>query len=233
MSAALSVSKIDDVFIAINQTTTDRACELLEDSALVPAVTNETTLSQAAQIITSMKLFTREVEKSRVDVKAPVLALSKKIDSLASLATKEVELEIARLQKSSNDYAWKLEQARRQAEQDAKREAIRLETERMNTIAAARTAPTEEGRKELFNDAAQIKEEIKRVQAPVALAVPETVKAKAVWDFEVLDVEALFASNPRLCDLTPKRALIKSMVAAGTREIPGVRIFETISVKTA
>ena len=67
---------------------------------------------------------------------------------------------------------------------------------------------------------------IKSQQVAVASAVPDTIKVREVWDYEITDIRQAFASLPYCFEITPKRRNILAAIESGTRECNGMKIFQ-------
>jgi hypothetical protein len=48
--------------------------------------------------------------------------------------------------------------------------------------------------------------------------------------FEVVDIKALHAACPDLVEMSVKRSDVLALIRSGTREIPGLRIFQETKV---
>jgi DNA repair exonuclease SbcCD ATPase subunit len=108
--------------------------DLLARAVAVPDITDTASANAAAAVLVNLKNFSREIEASRKDVKAPVIDIGKQIDALASDLTARVEAEAARLGKllgawQAMQNALQKEQQRKAwlAEQEIKRKAAEAE----------------------------------------------------------------------------------------------------------
>jgi membrane protein involved in colicin uptake len=122
---------------------------------------------------------------------------------------------------------------KREAAERAAREA---------TNAEARAKAQEEARKaaEAQQQVAAAKvqqEEAARLQQAELLRAPAPVVTRAAgasvqtpWTFEVVDIKALHAACPDLVELSVKRSEVLALIRTGTREIPGLRIFQETKV---
>lgn len=70
--------------------------------------------------------------------------------------------------------------------------------------------------------------------APIVVAAPkpEGMRVNTPWTFDVLDIAALSKARPDLCNITPKRAEILTLIRSGYREIPGLAIRQEVNVST-
>ena len=233
---------------------------LLSMSAEVTAVTDLATY-QAAQDSTRLLAAMRNgVEKSRKQVKEPVLALGKQIDAIAADFIAEVEDEEKRIQALMQDYA--REQARVRAEQEAEARRAAEEAERQKQEAERKALEAEEQARRaevLKTKAAQDKataaaEEARRLsyeaaqkaQAEQTKALEQTLASvqspalagvKEELDYEVTDIAALYRAAPQLVELSPRRkdiiALLKQLQAAGLPfTVPGLTIKKVMKIST-
>ena len=124
------------------------------------------------------------------------------------------------------------EQARQAAERAA-REATNAEA-RAKAQEEARKAQEEkrmadaEKEKALENAKLQLAEKLRAPTPAVTRAAGAAVSAP--WTFEVTDIKALLAANPDLVELSVKRSDVLALIRSGTREIPGLRIYQDTKV---
>lgn len=154
MSNLILVSGVPGVSVTIgSQAYTDRQTAL-DDARMVRAVTDQFGQGSAVDALRAVKTLIAETEKARKAVKAPVLDLGKRIDTLAAEFTGELEREAARLSGLLTGY--ELEQRRIAAEEQRKRdeaehkareESARIERERQEAEARARREAEEAERK--------------------------------------------------------------------------------------
>jgi hypothetical protein len=215
---------------------------LLQFSALIVEVRDAVSSEAAGHQIKKLAAMRNLVEKSRTTVKAPVIAVGKRIDALAGDFQAELSVEENRLKRLQGDYAVAVEKERqrvlaemekaRQAEQErarlAEAAAALAERERIAAEAAAfaATTPEEDAAAAAAAQAAEAAvakraaEEAARVAAlPVAAPafVPEAVKGvKMVADYEVEDIDALYRHNVGLVTLTERRKEILEAIARQT-----------------
>lgn len=244
---AISVMGTGSVTVTIPGSAISHRTAALEEASSVTAVTDGLTLEVAGQVARALQGIIKGVEKTRTEVKAPVLDLGKKIDSTAKDFLAPVQVEFERVSGLINRYQREqirlAEEARKKAEAEAARK--REEQERQEAEArrkeeearkAAEVAVTEEQHTAAVQQAEEAKQQAESIAAaPVAVVVPVAVapvvsgvSARKEWTFEVESIERLYAVNPHLCNVTPKRAEIQTLVRAGARQIPGLRIFEDI-----
>lgn len=233
---------------------------LLSTSSEVTVVSDPTTYEVAQDSTRSLAAMRNAVEKSRKQVKEPVLALGKQIDSIAAEFIADIEAEEKRIQSLMQDYA--REQARIRAEQEAaaRRAAAEAERQKQEAERKAREAEEQARRAEVLKTkAAQDKanaaaEEARRLSyeaaqkaqaeqtkaleqtlASVQTAAPAGVKEEL--DYEVTDIAALYRAAPQLVELSPRRkdilAALKQLQAANLpTTIPGLTIKKVLKIST-
>lgn len=205
--------------------------QLLAAAMAITVVTsNEEAETAHAQVKELAKLRTL-TEKSRVEVKAPVLAITKRIDDTAKAFGGDVEREENRLKRLIGDHAAKVEEERRAAirrqqeeerkreEEEAKAKAAAEEAERARKAAEAaeweddeETKAVEEAKAkaaaELAEATRKASEEAGAAARTASLVVntAPTGKVKFEPDYTVTDVHALYAAHPDLVELTVKRS---------------------------
>lgn len=243
---ALLVTGVPSVSVAINGDAVQHKADALAEASSITQVSDALTFEVASSTARALQGIIKTVEKSRADVKAPVLDLGKRIDATARDFVAPVELEFARINRLINDYQREqlriAEEARRKAEQEAAR--LRAEQERQAAEArkreedarrAAETAVTAAQLAEAEKAHAAAKQEAAQAIAPVFVVplifAPPTASGVSVrkeWAFEITDLDALAKNRPELVTIAPKRAEIAARVRSGERDIPGCRIFEDI-----
>lgn len=184
------------------------------------------TAGKCADLIKMIKTATAVIDGARVGVKAPYLAATRSIDDAARQLTTPLE-EAERKVRSKVDVFAREERARHEAERRRQEEAARAaEAERREREAASAAA----------GEPAPAPEPI---AAPAPSPEPANIRgdygaqvsAKTVWKHEVTDWTAAFAAvadNAKVREAIDK--VIAAQVKAGTRSIPGVRIFDDVAV---
>ena len=221
----------------------EQKTELIKFSALIVSVNDITSSDAAGNQIKKLAAMRNLVEKSRTSVKAPVLAVGKRIDALAADFQATLTDEENRLKRLQGDYAAAVlaernrilreQEAQRQAEvkrlADEAAAAAKLEAVRIAAEEAAfnATTPEEDAAAEKAiaeAKAAELKrlEEAAKAQAAVVVPafVPEAVKGvKMIPEYEVTDLDRLYRNNPQLVTLTERRKEILAFI--DTHKSPG------------
>jgi hypothetical protein len=193
----------------------------------VQEIASVTDLDAAAAALTTIKSLTKSVEDSRKDVKAPVLEVGRRIDSVAKEYLTPLEVEARRLSAMVGSYQEaKRREAERIREGEAAKQAAALAEMQAKQAAAERAGDTEAA------DAARAKAAQEIAASQLAVIAAEGPKADGIttrtnWKFEVTDAAALYASRPELCIVEPNNAAIRAVVKATKgAAIPGLRIWQ-------
>jgi hypothetical protein len=224
-----------------------RKSALLKEAGAITAIKDKEGADVARYCLKEMNEFTTLLEKSRKEVKKPVLEAGDKIDNAAKACAKEVEEQKARITRLITDHAQ--EQARIQQEALRKQQEAEAELQRKREEEEAKAAEAE--RLAILADEAKKKED-EAASAAMQVSISEenslqasllvmssapTKGVKPVLDYEVTDIHALYKAYPGLCDITPKRrdilAYIKGCQDADEEiALPGIKIIETYKVNT-
>ena len=246
---ALILSGAENLSVTVGSIADDRD-NILCLSSMISSVDSPETQAEAVETIKAGRALLKLVESSRVEVKAPVLECSRKIDTLAKEFCATLVTEVARLDRINTDYNRKLQAERdriqreqeriaREAEQKRQAELRRLEQARLDAERAELLAVTIAESKQAEAVAAQVAVEIKQVietppPAPAQVILPPKAAGQTVqkvWRFEVLDIAAFYAVYPSLCRLEANQAAVNEQIRLGMREAAGLRIFEEIKTR--
>lgn len=213
--------------------------ELIRDADLIAEVIDAASCDAARNQIKKLAAMRNLVEKSRKDVKEPVLAIGRDIDTKAKGFVGDIEARETRLTKLVGDYAAEVERERirvaREMEEKRRREEAerqRIEAERIAAERAAEEAKrkaneaflaeddsaaeaAEAQRKEAEAAAAKAREEAEAAKAMPAVptfAPEKPAGVKFVPDFEVENIHALYAYSASLVSLEPKRSEILALI---------------------
>lgn len=175
-----------------------------------------------------------------------------RVNTLIGNYQQEVQAAARRAEQARQEELRKIEAERLAREEEARREAARAEAARQAELRRIEEeqAKANSAKQRLEFEAAKARIEAQRkadeaareaeaqrqrelaAQAAMSLA-PAKVAPKAdgqrviqVWDFEVTDVWMLARLHPGLVTITPNRAEILRTLAAGARDIKGIRCFE-------
>jgi hypothetical protein len=221
MSAAIVIHNLGDVSLSLTPEFTQLKADALAKAHALQPVKDADSQALATEVLSNIKGLLRGIEQTRAQVKAPVLALGKQIDSIAKEATQELVATGIQINEQITAFyraeAAKAEAARRMQEAlDAKRRA--REAEALQEAARAKEAEAQ---------AAQAKADAPPAQPPVATA-PKAQKmtVRRVWKHEVTDIQALYAARPELCSIEPRTNAILAEIRGGMSECPGLKIWQ-------
>lgn len=222
ISAAVSIiNPLPATIVALSDKILAEANALAE-RANATVITDESSYAVANVTYRDMNALAKQVEKERKEIKAPVIALGKQIDEAASLALEPLEGERKALGEKI---------ARFQAEENAKREAVRRQAEE-------RARQEEERLRKAAEEAALMDlppgEEPPVFEAPVKVAVPvaytppalaAAVVTRQVQRVVIDDLEAIplrGANGVRLWK-EPDTKAIEILLKAGV-PVPGCKL---------
>jgi hypothetical protein len=234
-------------------TAVDRAI-VLDDKGKPQLVTeDEETLGKAGDLEKILRACDGHISETHKTVKQPYLDGGRAVDAEKNRLTGTITTARSKLRDGMNAFMAKRE-AERRAEEASKAAEQRAAQEKADRAAreareaeeaaqrAARDATNDEEREaaRLAAADAQAKAEEAIAAAPLAAAAParaepirsdagSTVSGKTVWNSEVEDFAKAFKavkSNPKVQEAI--NTAIAGLVRAGTREIPGVRIWSTV-----
>jgi chromosome segregation ATPase len=186
----------------------------------------------AVNALKSLQTLTKQVEKSRTDVKGPVLAIGRQIDEEARKFVADLEAESKRLNKLITDYVVERQREAERAERARQAELARIEEEKRKAAAAeaarvAELARIEEEKRKAAEDAflAETEEE---TQA----AAEAAVRAR---EAEALERQRLEAEQQRQAELAreaaaKEAAIIKAPVKAAGQVVRKVAKFEVTDI---
>jgi len=216
-------------------------------------VKDDETLELATTMTTQAKALNQTIEKKRVEVKAPYHEVIKVLDG----ETKGLKDRLAQIQGHINQkitpYLQKKERERREAERLAQEEAARIQKEADEKARLEREKAADEARKAAELAGMNKQEAEQEAQAAAAMVedapviVAQTVEETAVktetgtaklkeeWSFEIVNIKEL----PDRAFEARKAEVIKALspwvnaqIKAGSRSVPGVKIFKVAKVKT-
>lgn len=228
---------IDKSRLEISELVVSERRDLINQAQQVTAVNDGVSQSLAVSTLGHLKGLVKRLEKAREYVKRPVLEIGRlidtkvrefcdpvqgeinRIDRLVS-AFQEVERkkqeDIRRYQEERRQQAAE-EERKRQAELDRKLEKAKTESKRSELLAKKQES------EEQFHTAVLDTVAEENRAAPVrasGMIVRET------WKHEVISIEELFKARPECVKLVPNDPVIRGLLSAGVREIPGVRIWK-------
>lgn len=263
--SALVVAGMSGVGVTINAEAYNRRQVAIENARDVVRINNALDATLAAESMRELSALSSTVEKSRVEVKKPVLEIGRTIDKAATDFVTPIHTERERLGALLTSYEMEKRRIAEEAERQRQAEERRRQEEERRRIAAAEAearkareaveaaeraameADNAEQRRAHFEalrqaETARVEAEALRQkreaeaasrQAMAAVAIPERIAGTTLqqpWTFEVVDIRALYAACPDLCEVNARRSAVLALIRSGTREIPGLRIFQDARV---
>jgi hypothetical protein len=244
--SALAITGIEQFGVTVTQEALAFREEALSMALDVFQVTTDFEQERAVTVAAVLKTLAKACEKSRTEVKAPVLNAGRLIDSATKDYVTPIETEVRRLESLAAAFVRQkqaeLERQRRAAEEAARAEALKAEqarraeeeaarkvreaatlAERLAAKAeAAKHAEASEQQAQVFAVAAA------RLAAPAVSVSVAGASVAEVWDYSVEDITALAVARPDLVEIVPRRAAILRAIKDGP--IPGLRTFSTTRV---
>lgn len=236
MTTELIKVELAETFIGSTDEAMEIASNLHTSLTEIVVVNSPATQANATAIAVSAQGFLKRLEASRKDVKAPILAIGKKIDALADELAAPVKAEMNRVgqmvAKFQQAEAIRVEQERKEREK-AEREAMdlaRLAAEEARQAADKITTESD------MTKAIEAEETAKQLEAEMYSTLtapqPKAIKAegsvvKKVLKYEVLDITAAFKAAPHLFKVEIKPSAVNSTCTKDT-VIPGMRFWEEI-----
>lgn len=181
--SALSIQNFESVTLSLRPSAQTLKSDLLLLADSISSVNDPESQDACAKALGSVNQLLREVEKSRTDIKAPVLALERNIDSIAKSFGLELEAHKVRLSGLLSKYQAEIQRIQREAEAKRAAEAARIDRERQKAEQDARDKAAAEARR---IEAERLKaqreaEEIERIR---------TAKAKSEIQKQIAAYEA-------------------------------------------
>jgi len=225
----LALTGLQSAEIAIAPEARELSDKLLVEIRDITAVSDAFDADVAVDVMKRATQLSRGIEADRNTVKAPVLALGKKIDALAKEIVVELDAEISRVSRVLGAYQLAEKQKAEAAERLARDEVRRIQAEAEQAARAAAKAASNDtaalaAASEIMDQAAaKIVETRKAIVSTAAPKAANTAVRKDVC-FEVTDIVALYAARPELVNLEPNGTAIRAICKANpTLQLPGLR----------
>lgn len=186
---------------------------LMTECRAITQIGDQVDADCAGRVLQEAVTLTRGVEKSRSEVKAPVLDLGRAIDGVARNITEPLQAEVNRLQRLLGSWL----EARRREQAEAEVRVRQAEAER---LAAAAQEPDPGKAAETMRQA------VLETNAALAQAAPPKIEGAGLRvqvTVEVFNPAALYAVRPDLVELKPRLAAIKEALVTNPG-LPGVRV---------
>lgn len=187
---ALVVSKLADVSVTVDASIVTKRDAAVQTAKSITSITDQWALEDAVECLKSLKSLTSLTERSRTDVKAPVLELGRTIDSKAREFSQPIEVEVTRVNRLVTEY--QAEQQRKAQEVERQRQAELRRIEDAQRLAAEEeakrqreAAEAEAARKQAELDAQSTFDEGDEAKATAAAADAENKRKEAETAAEV------------------------------------------------
>lgn len=141
----------------------------------------------------------------------------------------EAEAERRRLEAEAAEKRAAIERQRQADLAKARSEADAKAAEQRATAAALRVSTDTAAAAQAYEDSAKI--EAAAVPELFAMPLAAPLPVKKVWRFEVTSPVDVLRHDSTLLRIEPNTAAINRLIAAGARDIPGLRIYEDIETK--
>lgn len=232
---ALRLENASEIEISVDPEAIAIRNGLLERAKSFEVINGELVAEIAGDTLKEISTLRRQVEKSRKDVKNPVVQLGKRIDVVAREFCAEVVREEMRLKQLVTDYHLAQERKRVAEIEEAKRRE-REEQERLRKLAEEakakevasfvppedqiKTAAAVEESARAAADARADTRELERTKASEGLS-NSGVGVSYRKDFVVVDIAKLYEARPDLVALSPKRREILEALKS-VDSLPGI-----------
>lgn len=141
---------------------------LIDAARAIVAVTDDASCEAAQARLKGLSVMRNFAEKSRVEVKAPVLKIGKEIDETAKTFSADIVTEEARLSGLVTEYVREQQRIAREKELEAERERQRLERERHEAELAAQREQMRIEREKMEAEKRAHEAELERLRAEAA-----------------------------------------------------------------
>ena len=202
----------------------------IEESEVITEVVDHFTKGLAVEALKSIAQIMNQTEKARKQLKAPVIALGKKIDQCAKdyLGGKMFS-EQARVNKLLNGYTQEQLRIQREEQRRLQEEQLKLQQEREAERRKLEAAKDAEEKAAISLKIQKATQAVADTEAMVKhMPKVEGVSVREFTNFEVLDIMELAKARPDLVRIEPKRQEILALIKTD-KEIPGLRIFSDSS----
>ena len=209
---------------------------LIKEATTIKVVEDKGDEGLALAACSNLASFRKQLESTRKSVKEPVLALGKRIDAIAESFGREVDTEERRIRNILGGYQMKLAQERQKIEDEARRKQAEADKALLAAESARLAAEKKQSSVMLEAKAERLEEKaidarVEVMQLEQQAAATKVAGGRMEWDFEVLDIDALYNEEPSLVKLEPKTREIKEMLKRLESQgkpvaIHGIRTFQ-------
>lgn len=212
----LTTTNLSSFSVTISPDALAQKKDALALAAEVTAVASVSEQQNAIAAASMMKSLVKGMEKTRKEVKEPVLDAGRKIDATAAGYSKELEAEIARVEKLAADFQReenRKAEALRRAEEEKQREEQRLAEEERRKEAEALRKIAEEAAAERRREQEAIAKAADEKARTEAILAAQKAEADRIEHQKILDAECR-AQEERRLEEARQRAMDMNLVAA-------------------
>lgn len=203
---------------------------LLQVSRSITAIPDEQIRDHAIVAARKIKTHLDAVEKSRVEVKAPFLDVTRQIDEAARTHVALLQSELSRMNRLVGNF-----EEDRRCEIERRKEELRKEQELLvasalppppNEVAPGATpqekATTLRTQIEAEEKIVAAEDKIQTLSSAAEQAAPSGGAMRRDWDIDITDIRLLYTAHPQCVELKARPMAIKDLLKAGITP-PGVR----------
>ncbi len=221
--SGVSFASLQKLSIEVDAAAVARKEEVVAAAREIELVNNAFLGDLAVENLRALKSLIDQAEELRVELKAPILELGRKLDGAAKGFKKELTEEYERIHKLVNDYTAGLVDASQVAEAARTAALEALEKRRLELMQEKATCMTLKRGTEIELELGEIHwKQSELLTAPSLPVKSDGTKIKFKWSYEVADLGELVRSRPELCNIEPAHAKILAAIKAGDRNIPGL-----------
>ena len=221
------ITQTVEQWCAVPSELVDGRDKMLARARFCQRITSVDGMQRAILLAGDIKRMARSVEERRRELLKPIEAATKRLNEAVRGVTDPMMAEVKRIEGLASE--WKrqddarIARERREAEERAAEERKRqLEAEQKAREAGAPPpVATIEPIGRLISGSAM---------APQVIRKLEGASITPTWDFEVLDVWRLAQHDRSAVEITVRKSVVNGWIRAGSREIPGCRVFEVTKV---
>lgn len=190
--------------------------QMLEKAHAVSLIEDALDAELAANVLKQLSGAVKDMEATRKQVKAPVLDLGKRIDSVAKDFAGTLDKEKTRISKLLGSYEAEQRRIREEAARKKREAQEQARREAEEALASGDEAKAAEAADKIAASKAVVEASAHR---------PEGTAVRESYQFEVTDIEALFRAAPHLCKIEPDNAAIRAAIKK-SQSIVGLRIWK-------
>ncbi len=201
--------------------------KMLSRARFCQRITSQDGMQRAITLAGDIKRMAKAVEERRRELLKPIEAATKRLNESARGVTDPMMTEVKRIEGMAGE--WKRQDDARIARE--RREAEELADQQRKAQEEADRKAREAGQPAPVASIQPIGRLISgSAQAPQVIRKVDGASVTDRWDFEVLDVWKLAQHDHSAVDISVRKSVVNGWIRAGSREIPGCRVFEITKV---